>query len=88
MGQRNVCGLLTGGIMAIGAAGMKFHPQDRKAFRAFVSTRRKEYWSWWSAMAPLNCGELRTHYDGPGFERMAQRVAARLESLLTRPLPA
>ena len=87
MGQRGTCGLLTGGIMAIGAAGTKFYPKDRKVSQAFISGQRKDYWKWWTARSPVDCKELRAKYDGPGFERMAQRVAARLETIISQPLP-
>ena len=80
-GYRDLCGLLTAGIMAIGAAAGTYC-QDRGDFQAYIRKRRTMYWQWWQARSPLQCRGIRIQYDRPGYFRMIQRVAARIEQLI------
>jgi len=82
LGQRDLCGLLTAGIMAIGvAAGINC--KDRSGFTKYVREQRKQYWQWWQARAPIHCREIRIQYDRPGYFRMIQRVAVQVEYLIS-----
>jgi hypothetical protein len=59
MYQRDLCGLLTGGIMAIGfACGTLEKP--RKEAKEMCGKLVKEYWTWWGARAPYRCAQLRS----------------------------
>jgi C_GCAxxG_C_C family probable redox protein len=81
MGQRDLCGLLTGGFMALGnAAGA--HHKDRSKMKAHASKMTKEYWKWWQAWAPLHCRELKPQYGKLGYVNMKKRVAAKIEELI------
>jgi C_GCAxxG_C_C family probable redox protein len=81
MGQRDLCGLLTGGFMALGnAAGACY--ADRKQMKAAASKMSSEYWHWFSEHAPIHCRDLKPSYDREGYLRMKQRVAMKLESLI------
>jgi hypothetical protein len=81
LGQRDLCGLLTAGIMSIGvAAGI--YCQNRRDFQEYIRKRRTMYWQWWQARSPIHCREMRIQYDRPGYFRMVQRIAAQLEQLL------
>jgi len=83
MGQKDLCGFLTGGIMAIGiAAGMKH--KGRKEIKAHARKLTEEFWTWWKSMAPLHCYELSPNYKNnkEGFYNMAKRVAVKIESLI------
>jgi hypothetical protein len=81
-GQGDLCGFLTGGMMAIGIAAGRMH-EDRRALREFAGPRAQAYWEWWSSRAPLRCRELRALYEGQeAFTRMAQRATAQLEHLI------
>ncbi len=81
-GQGDLCGFLTGGMMAIGVAAGKLHG-ERQAMRDFARPRGQEYWNWWTARGPLHCAELRTLYEGrEQFVRMAQRAMTKLETLI------
>jgi hypothetical protein len=82
LGKGDLCGLLTGSMMAIGIAARKLH-EDRDAMLAFVRPRRAEYWEWWESRGPLRCAELRQLYEGPEqFLRMSQRAVTKLEGLI------
>jgi C_GCAxxG_C_C family probable redox protein len=81
MGKREVCGLLTGGIMAIGIAGGILH-KDPKVRRRFVGKKRDEYWKWWVSQSPVKCQDMRGRYDREGYLRMIQRVAFKIEELI------
>jgi len=82
MGRRDLCGLLTGGIMTIGFAGGKIH-DNRDSMRGYVRAATGEYWSWWESRAPLHCRELRDQYNGTTeYLRMCKRVAVKLEDLI------
>lgn len=82
LGQRDLCGFLTGGMMAVGVAAGKLH-EERTAKRDFARPRGQEYWDWWVSRGPIHCSELRALYDGSEqFMRMAQRVTAKVEQLI------
>jgi len=81
MTQSDLCGYLTGGIMALGnAAGA--HHKDRKIMKAQAGKMTKEYWKWWESWAPLHCYQLRPKYDKGGSINMKKRVAAKIEELI------
>jgi hypothetical protein len=82
LGQRDLCGLLTAGIMAIGVAG-SINCKDRSCFTKYVREQRKQYWKWWQARSPIHCREMRIQYDRPGYYRMIQRVAVEVERLIS-----
>jgi C_GCAxxG_C_C family probable redox protein len=85
MGQRDLCGLLTGGFMALGnAAGV--HHEDRGKMKARARQMTKEYWKWWSDLAPVHCHELQPNYDKDGYVNMKKRVAAKIEELIKEDL--
>jgi len=82
LGHGELCGLLTGALMALGAAaGAK--GGDRSVQRRRLRIASEDFWNWWTARAPLTCRELRPQYGNQDeFLRMAQRVATHLEGLI------
>lgn len=59
MYNRDLCGFLTGGIMALGfASGMLEKP--RKEAKKYCGDLVKQYWKWWGSKAPYRCAEIRT----------------------------
>jgi hypothetical protein len=81
-GKGDLCGFLTGSMMAIGIAARKLH-EDRAAMREFSNPLRDEYWEWWQSRGPLHCRDLREMYDGSDeFLRFGQRAVAKLEELI------
>jgi hypothetical protein len=82
LGKRDLCGLLTGGMMAIGVAGGKLHP-NRKDAKDWAREASSSYWDWWESMAPLHCRDLRTKYEGKDeYLRMCKRAAFKIEQLI------
>ncbi len=80
--QGDLCGFLTGSMMAIGVAAGKLH-KDRQAMREFSRPLAKEYWEWWESRGPLHCSGLRELYSGDEqFVRMGQRAVTKLEELI------
>ena len=69
MGQRDLCGLLTGGFMALGnAAGACF--AEGKPMKAAAGKMTRAYWQWFSEHAPIHCRELKPTYDRDGYRCM------------------
>jgi C_GCAxxG_C_C family probable redox protein len=69
----DLCGFLTGGIMAIGLSSGKLN-MGREAAKAICDQKVEEYWQWWASTAPLHCSEIRT-------ENRTWRVCLRLGQL-------
>ena len=82
VGKRDLCGFLTGGLMAIGiAAGVKY--TDRQALHSVGRRASNAYWDWWLTRGDLHCmGPLTTHETPEEFVRMAQRAAVKLEEVI------
>ena len=59
MYQRDLCGFLTGGYIALGfACGMLDKP--RKDAKEYCGNLVEEYWKWWGQQAPYRCAQIRT----------------------------
>jgi hypothetical protein len=84
VGKRDLCGLLTGGLMAIGfAAGARY--ADRAEMHRVAREASNAYWEWWLTRGDLHCmGSNTTHETTEEFVRMTQRTAVRLEQILRR----
>lgn len=81
MSHKNLCGFLTGGIMALGfdAGQLK---TDRTEAKEDCTEKVKEYWTWWQTLAPLQCKDIRP----PGSSskicvRLGRLACAKIESL-------
>lgn len=82
VGKQDLCGFLTGGLMAIGfLAGEKY--QDRTLVHETGRRASNAYWEWWVSRGDLHCmGPGTEHADAQEFTRMAQRAALKLESVM------
>lgn len=82
VGKRDLCGFLTGGLMAIGiAAGARY--ADRRQVHSVGRRASNAYWEWWLTRGDLHCmGPLTTHENAEEFVRMAQRAAVKLEEVM------
>lgn len=88
MGQKDLCGFLTAGFMAIGlgAGQLKLERKEAKARSAEITGI---YWNWWRESFPLHCAEIRTPgADRDTCRRLGLRAAARLDDLLGQIAPA
>ena len=81
IGRFDLCGLLTGGHMAIGVSSGIIH-KDVKERQKYARTVSNMYWDWWELYAPIHCEQLRPSYDSEGYSRMIQRVALKVEELI------
>lgn len=82
--QRDLCGFLTGGIMAIGLAAGDLRLEKKEA-KVFCKETSKKYWSWWKTIAPLHCVDIRTKgTTGKTCLRLGYLAATRLEELIQR----
>ncbi len=81
--HKDLCGFLTGGIMAIGLrSGML--EKERKEAKEHCKNLVNEYWKWWTSLAPLHCSEIRK--EGTSREvcvRLGLLGAAKTEELLS-----
>ncbi len=82
-GKRDLCGLLTGGLMAIGlAAGEKY--TDRAEVHRVGREASNAYWDWWLTRGDLHCmGPGTAHETSEEYVRMCQRTAVKLEAVMT-----
>lgn len=82
MGQGDLCGFLTAGIMAIGLHAGTLKVTQNTA-KTVCGQKVKGYWSWWASMAPLHCSEIREGRQGYEVcQRLGKLAAAKLETLL------
>ena len=82
MGQQDLCGFLTAGIMAIGLHTGTLKVTEKTA-KTVCSQKVGGYWKWWASVAPMHCSEIREGHKG--FEvchRLGRLAAAKLEDLL------
>jgi C_GCAxxG_C_C family probable redox protein len=80
VGHGELCGLLTGASMALGVLAFNGGGQ-----RAEVKKRLKKWndalWAWWKGVAPLDCRDLRPHYDKASFENLLIRTCLQVEQI-------
>jgi len=81
IGRADLCGLLTGGHMAVGAAAGIIHkkPKIRQIYAGNLSS---QFRNWWMERAQIHCSKLRPHHDRAGYSRMIQRIALKIEELV------
>jgi C_GCAxxG_C_C family probable redox protein len=82
MYNKDLCGFLTGGIMAIGlSSGMM--KQERQEAKDQCGLMVDEYWKWWQSVSPLRCGDIRTEGSSSSIcRRLGQMAAAKTEDLI------
>ncbi len=80
--HKDLCGFLTGGIMAIGlGSGMMKMP--RREAKEYCGDLVKQYWKWWTARSPLHCSEIRTEKTNSSVCRnLGLLSAAKIEDLI------
>jgi C_GCAxxG_C_C family probable redox protein len=86
LGQKDLCGYLTGGFMAIGlfAGGRKGN--DRTA-RERCARLAKEYHDWWAKTYALHCREINKSQNEPcDYKAMGRKASDFLQALFEREL--
>ena len=83
MCQRDLCGFLTGGIMAIGFSAGTLK-KDRKESKEICGQFVRQYWRWWTSQAPIHCSEIRKPATSPRVcRRLGLLATAEVEELIT-----
>lgn len=82
LGNGDLCGFLTGGVMAIGlSSGML--KEKRWYAREVCAHKVDEYWKYWASIAPLHCSEIWGEKRDPKVcRRLGMLASAKLEQLL------
>ena len=82
LGQRDLCGFLTGGVMSIGLAAGDLN-LARKDAKIWCKNKVKAYWEWWQIEAPLHCTDILKLAAGRNVcTRLGMVAAVELEELL------
>ncbi len=82
MNNKDLCGFLTGGEMAIGiySGDQKL---ERKEAKEICNRKGREFWQWWTSEAPLHCAEIREgRTDYRVCRRLGKLAAAKVEDLI------
>jgi hypothetical protein len=88
VGKGDLCGFLTGSLMAFGLSASARYATDRAEMRRVARAMSNEYWDWWVSRGDLHCASLRPTYEGSEeFLRMAQRTALKTEEVLRDLVP-
>lgn len=86
--NKDLCGFLTSGVMAIGlSAGML--KKERKQKKETCKQLVKQYWMWWTSIAPLHCSEIKkedtSSKKGTTYKaciRIGRLASAKIEELI------
>ena len=82
LGQRDLCGFLTGGAMSIGLAAEDLN-LEREDAKIWCKNKVKAYWEWWQTEAPLHCKDVLKLAAGRNVcSRLGLLAAVELEELL------
>jgi len=89
MFHKDVCGLMTAGIMSLGLWAGDLKVDEKDAETACKSTV-KEFWQWWHTQAPLHCREIRPAGDSGKkvCVRLGQLAAAKIEMIMNEYSPS
>jgi len=82
IGHKDLCGFLTGGVMAIGLSVGKLKVSREEA-KEIWEKKVDEYWKRWASLAPYRCSGIKT--EGRTSEvckRVGRLAAARIEELI------
>ena len=86
--HKDLCGFLTSGVMAVGlSSGML--KKERAEGKEHCKQNVKQYWKWWTSIAPVHCSEIRkeetSSKEDMGYkvcQRLGQLASAKIEELI------
>ena len=86
--HKDLCGFLTSGIMAIGLSSGMLN-KERAEGKEHCKQKVKEYWKWWTSIAPVHCSEIRkedtSSKEDTGYKvcrRLGQLASVKIEELI------
>jgi len=85
MGQRDLCGFLSGGVLAIGLLFGRTKP-DENAKKGKCISLASEYYKWWNSNFPLHCSDIRKFGGKEMCTQNGRRAARYLEELIEKEL--
>jgi hypothetical protein len=86
--HKDLCGFLTSGVMAVGlSSGML--KKERAEGKEHCKQNVKQYWKWWTSIAPVHCSEIRkeetSSKEDTGYkvcQRLGQLASVKIEELI------
>jgi len=82
MGKRDLCGLLTGGIIGLGFASGTIE-EERSEAKRLCGVAVDKFWKWWQSQAPLKCQDIRpVGTSSKVCVRLGKLAAAEAQSLI------
>lgn len=82
LNNKDLCGFLTSGEMAIGIFSGE-QKLERKAATEVCNRKGREFWQWWISEAPLHCAEIREgRTDFKVCRRLGKLSSAKIEDLM------
>jgi len=80
--HKDLCGFLTSGVMAIGlSSGML--EKERAEGKEHCKQNVKQYWKWWTSIAPVHCSEIRKEGTSSKVcRRLGQLASVKIEELI------
>jgi hypothetical protein len=82
LGNGDLCGFLTSGVMAIGLSSGMLN-EKRWYAKEVCAHKVDEYWKYWNSIAPLHCSEIwGEKRDSKVCLRLGQLASTKLEKLL------
>ncbi|TKJ32378.1 hypothetical protein CEE39_05625 [bacterium (candidate division B38) B3_B38] len=85
MGQRDLCGFLSGGVLAIGMLFGRTKPDENEKKGKCISLA-SEYYKWWNSNFPLHCADIRKFGGKEQCTQNGRKAARYLEGLIEREL--
>jgi C_GCAxxG_C_C family probable redox protein len=80
IGRKDLCGFVTGGVMAIGLFAGTTKGNDKKG-RQTCQRLTKEYLDWWAKSYPLHCADIKQPCD---YRSMGAKASAFLQELFSK----
>jgi hypothetical protein len=82
MGQKDICGFLSAGLMAIGTAAGQLK-MARPEAKKICARESKAYWQWFQPVSPIHCAAIRPPgSSGDICRRLGQLSTAKINRII------
>ncbi len=85
MGQGDLCGFITGGVLALGLLFGRTKGEERVK-RGKCRSMTSQYYNWWKDNFPLHCSDIRKFGGKELCEEVGRKAASCLEGLIEKEL--